>query len=79
MSPLQLQILLHYRGSATDFREGDFSAPSVREAIDWFKFEGMLAETNGDGYACYRLTQRANVYIDAMLELPFPEQKWVMP
>jgi len=37
MTPLQLQILIHYAYSAEDYRQGDFSATAVREAIDLFK------------------------------------------
>ncbi len=82
MTPLQLSILLHYRGHATDFREGDFSAPAVREAIDWFRDDArMLEATNGNMHssAAYRLTEKGEAFVEALCEMPLPVCKWEIP
>lgn len=79
MSPLELQILLHYRCCARDFRNGDFTAPAVREAIDWFKGDAELLERDGAQGAerCYRLSERGTVFVEVLCNTKLPEKKWV--
>lgn len=82
MTPLELEILIHYRGSATDYRFGDFSAPAVRQAIDWFRGEaGLLEPTNRNDYpdATYKLTDKGNFLVDQLCAMPLPVSVWVMP
>lgn len=82
MTPLELSILIHYRGHAEDYRFGDFSAPAVRRAIDWFRGEaGMLEPTNRDAYpnAAYKLTKKGEFFVDRLCEMPLPVSVWVMP
>ena len=80
-TPLQLQILLHYYCHADDFRDGDFTAPSVRQAIDWFKGDACLLEGAplGPGLAAYRITERGRVLVRHLLSAPMPVQVWTMP
>ncbi len=40
MTPLEIDILIHYYACADDFR--DLDAPAIREAIDKFVGEGIL-------------------------------------
>lgn len=82
MTPLELSILIHYRGCANDFRDGDFSAPAVRQAIDDFRDRLFLLENinaNPEAYAMYRLTERGKVFVNELCKLPLPVQVWVMP
>lgn len=82
MTPLELGILIHYRGSAADYRFGDFSAPAVRQTIDWFRGEaGLLEPTNRDEYpnATYRLTAKGEFLVDQLCAMPLPVSVWVMP
>jgi len=82
MTPLQLSILIHYRGAARDYREGDFSAPAVREAINEFVEHSKLLEYTGGGAgvnATYKLSARGEAFVDGLCALPLPEQVWVMP
>lgn len=81
MTPLEINIMLHYYYSPDDFRNGDFSAPAVRCAIDRFKGElGLLtADTQENSSRYYKPTERGEVYIRALMELPLPVQTWVMP
>lgn len=44
MSPLQIEILMHYYTRSTDYRNGDFAAPAVRESIDYFRRVGILVD-----------------------------------
>ncbi len=83
MSPLALDILLHYYTSASDYRDGDYSAPAVRELIDAFKGDLMLLEERPEleryKYGLYQLTQRGNVFVAHLCSIPLPIQVWVMP
>lgn len=79
MSPLQIEILLHYYCRSGDYRENDFSAPAVREAIDNFRGrEDMLCPCES-GSRSYRLTERGQAFVDALQRLPLPRRVWVMP
>ncbi len=79
MTPLEIEILLHYyTRAAGDYRDGDFSAPAVKDVIDWFK--GSLLEDNpDDAGTAYRITDRGRAYIEALTDVQLPIQKWVMP
>lgn len=80
MTPLQISILLHYYVSPTDYRNGDFSAPAVKEAMAHFLEKGMLCHsvkrdvnyviTDGGQYFVYRLCR---------VPLPVVEERWVFP
>lgn len=80
MAPLQIEILLWYHYGTRDYRDGDFSAPAVREAIDAFRgpLELLAPETNSSLVRAYRLTDRADAYLKAITELPLPTKKWVV-
>ena len=60
MTPLEIEIILYYYSRTNDYRDMDFSAPAVRQAIDWMKAEGVLLEDGTN--ACYRLGERGHVY-----------------
>lgn len=83
MTPLQIEILLHYYTRTDDYREGDFSAPAVCEAINDFRDrpDGPLISQEQVicRHACYALTERGKVFVEAILSLPLPVQEWVMP
>lgn len=80
-TPLEMQILLHYYYSPEDYRQGDYSAPAVRQAINSFRDElGLIREkSERDGYGLYEITERGRVLVDAALETPLPVQVWVIP
>jgi hypothetical protein len=80
VTPLEIGILLHYRGTVGDYRGGDFSAPAVRDAIDRFRdIDGMLAYDNDRRDRTYALTERGEAYVQALMAVPLPVQQWVMP
>lgn len=47
MTPLQIEIVLHYYVRPTDYRDGDFTAPAVSQALDHFKRAGVLKDATG--------------------------------
>lgn len=85
MTPLGIDIVLWYYSRAVDYREGDFAAPAVREAINEFRDALNLLEVIPvDGkprseHRTYRLTERGRAYVSALIMLPLPVCQWVIP
>jgi hypothetical protein len=83
MTPLQLEILLHYRYHLDDFREGDFSAPAVKGAMEWFISLELLVYDprieQGGRQSQYRLGAAGELFVDALCNVPLPVKRWVMP
>lgn len=82
MSPFELQILLHYYGTKTDFRDGDLSASAAKSAIADFLEKDLLklntvASTEGRIGAKYRIAARGRVFVEALCATPLPI--WSMP
>jgi hypothetical protein len=79
MTPLAIEILMHYHTRPGDYRDGDFSAPAVRELIDRFNGHDALLEASTDIRTSYRLSKRGEVCIEALQAIPLPVQAWIMP
>lgn len=81
MTPLEMSILIHYHCSRSDFRDGDFSAPAVRLAIDGFKDSGFIRLTDKNDHPgpAYVATEKCTAYVTALEAVPEPVQRWVIP
>lgn len=79
MTPLEISILLHYHVTPTDYRDGDFSAPAVRSAMDQFKDTGFLALSEAAADRVYAATEKTTVFVEALCAVPEPVQHWVIP
>lgn len=77
MSPLQIEIMLHYQVCGDDYREGDFDAPAVRDAIEGFKQQEMLREAHYKN-RCYEITAKGHAYVKALCAVPEPHIQWVV-
>jgi hypothetical protein len=77
VTPLQIEILMHYACRACDYRDGDFSAPSVREAIDSFRDQGLLRDSGMQ--RMYEPAEGVQIYIKALCAIPAPVMQWVIP
>lgn len=83
--PLAIQIMIHYHCYPTQFRDGDFSAPAVNDWLGRLVADDMLEVERSDigppsrTLRAYSITERGRVYIQGLCNLPFPEQRWVMP
>lgn len=75
MSPLQVSILIHYHCFPSDYRDGDFSAPAVREAIDWFVSESMLKHSDKVDQL-YEPTGGCHAYVNKICEVELPVLVW---
>lgn len=78
-APIDISMALHYWTTGTDFpgSVGETRGPQMR-VISELCSAGLL-EVNPDGPAAYKATEAMRVYIDALLAVPYPVQKWVMP
>ena len=84
MTPLEIEIVLHYDTRANDYREGDFSFPAVRETLDRFREELHLLEhwpedDKSPTNPTYQITERGRFYAQALKAVPLPVAIWVMP
>ena len=83
MSPLQIEMLLHFYGRGDDYRDGDYSAPAVQDALSYFGHEGLIQryEPEGDRDAAitksYELTDRGAAFVVALMRMPLPKQIWI--
>lgn len=79
MSPLQVEILLFYwYTGGEDFPR--IRHNMVRETIDGFAMSGLLMKQpdgNNPEYVANR--EALETYINAVLAVPLPVQRWVMP
>lgn len=84
MTPLQIEILLHYNSRAADYRNGDHSAPAVKDALNWFlemdviRHHGFKPEYFGDGQlkVRYELTSRGKAFVEYLQMIPLPTASW---
>lgn len=77
MTPLQIEILMHYHCRTDDYRNGDFSASAVREAIDEFRNMGFLRDSGER--RIYEPSDGVRLYVETLCTIPLPVQRWVMP
>lgn len=75
MSPLEMSILIHYHCHPSDFRNGDFSAPAVRRAIDYFLEKGFL-KVSTNKYQTLEATEGCTAYVNHLRNQPLPTLKW---
>jgi len=79
MTPLKIEMLLWYYSRVEDYREGDFSAPAVREAIDSFLADGLLMLSDAvPRTRSYCLTDRGEAYVKHLMAIPLPVAVWVV-
>lgn len=83
MTPLHIDILIHYHTRPTEYGKEDdnFYAPAVREAVDWMVGANLLESSDPGDDASFRTTDKGDAYIDAICTLPLPEKKtvWSIP
>lgn len=78
ITPLKVKILLHYWLSSYDYENMD--ASMVKEAHDELIEAGILYllpvhSQNNKTIGCVQ--DALNVYVDELIKIPLPSQKWV--
>jgi hypothetical protein len=74
-TPLNLELLLHCCYSAAPHPQ--LHAPAVQEGIAYLTSAGMIEDLGHDDL--YRATPKAEAYINYLMQVPFPEQHWIVP
>ena len=80
MSPLQIRLLLHHY-LCPESPEDYFPEPitkGIEDLISWQLLQPCKPDSQYPGRK-HKCTDKALVYIEALLALPLPERKWVMP
>lgn len=77
MTPLQISILIHYYTTPTDYRDGDFSAPAVKEQLLDLYNRRMLRYCGAGKRPLFEITDfgRENVEGVGNLETPIPPER----
>lgn len=80
VSPLVISIAIHYHTTVGDFRDGDFDAPAVREALELLVDNGLLKvkAVGLDNAFSYKATDGLAAWIDGLRSVPFPKLTWVI-
>ena len=77
MTPLGIEILMHYCTRGVDFERMD--APACRDTIANFVKLGLLSkEAPCDRLPIYFATDGARLYLETLCKVPLPVRKWVI-
>ena len=75
MTPLHLEILMWYYSRGNDYPfEGN---PTRKDYAEHLVTDGILARQNAERQ--FFVTEKGKFWIEYVLALPWPKQKWVMP
>ena len=72
MTPLEIGMLLHYYVSPADYRDGDISAPAVKDTLDRFLGVEFLKLT-GKLDPMYAITRIGKAHVETLCNAPWPE------
>jgi hypothetical protein len=81
MTPLQITMMLHYYAIAEPYalRQPEHAdSPAVREQRIVLIGDDLLTREHDDVRG-YRVTERGQAYIDALMAMPLPVCKWTIP
>lgn len=86
MSPLQIEIALHYFSRGDDYRTvsqspNAYTPPAIVDVLALFVDSGLLRtdKRSGDFERKYHPTEALRVYVNAVCAVPLPVQQWVIP
>ena len=72
LTPNELDVLIHYYVSPKPHDR--FDAPAVKDAINDFIDSGVIEP---QGHEHFRLTEKGQAWLKAILDTPIPKQQWV--
>lgn len=79
MSPLEIEIMLHYFSGNADYMDGGWEPGcQIENCINMFVAGGYLVP-HTDIDRLYEITEGGKVYVHALMEVPLPTQVWQMP
>mgnify|MGYP003394036502 CR=1 FL=1 len=78
MTPLQLEFLLHYFYSPEPPTGDSYMSAAGQEGLRSLLKENLLSQDREDPTK-YHITERGEVYVKHLLEVPLPVQQWAIP
>lgn len=78
LTPLQINLLLHYYAIAAPFDPQRDDAPAVRTQLTELLMLGLIDPDAGSP-SLYRVTDKGRAHVEALCSLPLPECKWTTP
>lgn len=82
MTPLHIEMLLHYYTRPGDYRDGDFSASAVSEYLAQLLENGLIGPLQDEGpeeRTAYQITDKGKFLVNVICNMPMPVQSWAMP
>lgn len=81
MTPLQIQMMLHYytRNEPYAVREPAHANSGAVHTQRLCLITDEMLTTDPTSDSCFKVTERGHAYVDALMGLPLPIKKWVMP
>ena len=79
MTPLQIEIALHYHCCPGDYDPERLDAPAVKEALEGFVECGLLRRSTRSGQFYEGVNTPLTMYVEALCKVQLPELKWVQP
>ena len=77
-SPYEIEVLLHYYACAGDYPKMD--TPAFKAAVIKFENLGLIYKSNQLDTVVYKGNREAlKVYAEALMAVPLPVQKWIIP
>lgn len=80
MTPLHIQLMLHYYAVAEPYAKNDLEHATSRAVSDYTKElleYGLIVKDVGP--SGFKSTDRGNAYVQMLCNLPLPVCKWVAP
>jgi hypothetical protein len=79
MSPLKIEILLHYYCLSGDYDIERLGAPAQSSAVAEFIELGLLRHSERPGQKYEGVSGALKPYVEALCAVPLPQQQWVIP
>lgn len=74
MTPLEIEILLHYHTRGVDYPT--FDPPSQSNALDYFLSNEYLRDAGPAAHVRYRPTDKLHAFCSALCNVPEPVKVW---
>jgi len=81
MTPLKITMMLHYYAIAAPYSEHNLAharSSAVHEQRQELLTDGMIFQDDGRESG-WGVTEKGRAYVDALLAIPLPVCKWVIP
>lgn len=73
MTPLELNIILHYYCCTTDFR--DLDLPTISDSVGAFLDARLLEIATATVEVKYVITRRGRCFVEALKKVPLPQRR----